>query len=137
MQDHLLDMLGARRKALPPPPPDTLIVANPQLPQPLRRFTPAGSTSTATAGLTMTGAADPLTIVFPPDGAELELSSDTIPVRLRGGVPPYTWLLNGAPAAIGSPAQMTEITAIPGISELTVTDSTGTTRRARLRMNRP
>ena len=136
----LFDMLGARRKALPPPPPETLIVANPNLPAPLRRFTPAGSTSAATAaaGLTMNGQADPLTIVFPPDGAELELSSGSrIPVRLRGGVPPYTWLLNGAPAAIASPEPMTQITGTPGLSELTVTDSTGTTRRARLRMIRP
>lgn len=135
----LFDMLGTRRKALPPPPPETLIVANPQLPQPLRQFAPAGAISRPAAPriMTMTGIADPLTIVFPPDGAELELSSDSIPVRLRGGVPPYTWLLNGAPAAIATPEPMTVIEAVPGISELTVTDATGTTRRARLRMTHP
>lgn len=134
----LFDMLGTRRKPLPPPPPETLVAANPQLPLPLRRFTPAGGMSAGAAtGLAMQPITDPLTIVFPPDGAELEMASETIPVRLRGGVPPYTWLLNGAPAAVASPEVMTQIITAPGISELTVTDSTGTTRRARLRMIRP
>ncbi|MDO5643730.1 MAG: penicillin-binding transpeptidase domain-containing protein, partial [Paracoccus sp. (in: a-proteobacteria)] len=135
----MFDMLGTRRAPLPPPPPETLITANPGLPAPLRRFLPAGAIAPAAArpGQPFTAPGDPLTILFPPDGAELELTSDSIPVRLRGGVPPYTWLLNGAPAVIATPGPETRITASPGISELSVTDSTGTTRRARLRMNRP
>ena len=135
----LFDTLGPRARPLPPPPPETIIAANPQLPPPLRRFTPKGSTSPAPArpGAPITAPEDPLVIVFPPDGAELELAGATIPVRLRGGVPPYTWLLNGAPAAIATTDPVAQLPGTPGMSELSVTDATGTTRRARLRMITP
>ncbi|NHF72790.1 penicillin-binding protein 1C [Paracoccus sp. 12-3] len=135
----LFDALGPRDRPLPPPPPETVIAANPQLPPPLRRFTPKGSASPAPArpGAPITAPEDPLVIVFPPDGAELELAGSTIPVRLRGGVPPYTWLLNGAPAVIATRDPVTRLTSSPGMSELSVTDAAGTTRRARLRMILP
>ena len=135
----LFDTLGPRARPLPPPPPETIIAANPQLPPPLRRFTPKGSTSPAPArpGAPITAPEDPLVIVFPPDGAELELTGTTIPVRLRGGVPPYTWLLNGAPAAIATRDPVAQLPGSAGMSELSVTDATGTTRRARLRMFAP
>ena len=135
----LFDTLGPRARPLPPPPPETVIAANLQLPPPLRRFAPKGSTSPVPArpGAPIAAASDPLMIVFPPDGAELELTGTTIPVRLRGGVPPYTWLLNGAPAAIATRDMVAQLPGTPGMSELSVTDATGTTRRARLRMMTP
>lgn len=135
----LFDTLGPRARPLPPAPPETIIAANPQLPPPLRRFAPKGATSPAPArpGAPVTAPEDPLVIVFPPDGAELELAGTTIPVRLRGGVPPYTWLLNGAPAAIATTGPVAQLPGTPGMSELSVTDANGTTRRARLRMIAP
>ncbi len=64
-------------------------------------------------------------------------TKEPLPVRLRGGVPPYTWLLNGAPAAIATRDPVAQLPGGPGMSELSVTDATGTTRRARLRMIPP
>lgn len=134
----LFDMLGPRTHPLPPPPADTIIAANPNLPLPLRRFTPPGSSPAPSGPDGQFGTPnDPLIIVFPPDGTELELTSATIPVRLRGGVPPYTWLVNGSPAAIATRDPITQIPGQSGISEITVTDSTGTTRRTRIRMSQP
>ena len=130
----LFDALGPRRRALPPPPAGALTLPNPGLPMALRRFAPPGSIAPARAE----PPPDALAILFPPDGAELELSaSGAIPVRLRGGVPPYTWLLNGAPAAIATPAPTAEIAVQPGLSDLSVTDAAGTTSRASLRAFQP
>lgn len=136
----LFDLLGPRRQPLPPPPPETLILANPDLPEPLRRFRAPGTLRLAGSrtGAITSGPADPLTILFPPDGAELELRPGAeIPLRLRGGTPPYTWLLNGTPAAIAIPEPLARIPGLPGISEISVTDARGVTRRARLRMVAP
>ncbi|WBU54786.1 penicillin-binding protein 1C [Paracoccus sp. SCSIO 75233] len=132
----LFDAVGPESRKLPAPPPETIIAANPQLPASLRRFTAAGETSLARRS-DGTVRDDPLTIAFPPDGAEIELMTENIPVRVRGGVPPFTWLLNGRPAAIATPDSATQIPGSPGMSELSVTDATGATRRARLRLIRP
>jgi len=132
----LFDALGARHRPLPPPPPETLIAPNAHLPIPLRRFTAPGHIASADAGR-LTPDSDPLTILFPPDGAELELTGDQIPVRLRGGVPPYTWLMNGRPAAIASPLTEARLPGLAGMSEISVTDALGRTQRVRLRMTRP
>ncbi|MDO5606756.1 MAG: penicillin-binding protein 1C, partial [Paracoccus sp. (in: a-proteobacteria)] len=136
---EMFDMLGPRARPLPAPPPETLIAANPGLPLPLRRFTPPGGATSAPArpGAAARAADEPLMIVFPPDGAELELTSDHFPVRARGGVPPYSWMLNGVPAIIATPQPVADLPAAPGLSELSVTDSAGMTQRARLRMIQP
>ncbi|TXB71302.1 penicillin-binding protein 1C [Paracoccus aurantiacus] len=135
----IFDTLGARRRPLPPPPPETLIASNPQLPAPLRRFTPPGHISAAANGPGAPARAliEPLVIVFPPDGAELELGGQSVPVRLRGGVPPYTWMLNGTPAVVALSEPVATLPGSPGASEVTVTDASGATRRARFRMVAP
>ncbi|MDO5705704.1 MAG: penicillin-binding protein 1C [Paracoccus sp. (in: a-proteobacteria)] len=130
----LFDALGPRRRPLPAPPPDALILPNPALPVTLRRFTPPGVLRPAPTQ----PAPDALTILFPPEGAELELGGGgAIPVRLRGGVPPYTWLLNGAPVAIATPDPTAQIAIGAGVSDLSVTDAAGQTRRTSLRVTQP
>ena len=76
----LFEALGRaedRFEPLAPPPPETLLVSRAQLPEALQRFGPRDS-------------APDLQLTFPPDGARLVASGTGVPVKLRGGVPPYT-----------------------------------------------
>ncbi|GAA0297602.1 penicillin-binding protein 1C [Rhodovulum strictum] len=102
---------------LPPPPPGTLIAANADLPQPLRRFAPAQATGPRLA--------------FPPDGATLAPGLGLLPVRLDGGTPPFTLLLDGAPVVTGLRLRETHLPAPgPGFATLSVIDATGQGARA-------
>src|SRR5690606_32083414 len=78
---------------LPPPPSETLILSTAELPQPLRRFT----------GRNAVFQRDPNApeVIFPPEGAMLATYGPGLPVKVRGGKPPYTWVANGQPVLIG------------------------------------
>ncbi len=70
-------------------------------------------------------------IVFPPNGASLELSGagqalDPIPVKITGGTPPLNILLNGMPIDAKKSARTLFFAPDgPGFVRLTVTDATG------------
>jgi penicillin-binding protein 1C len=75
----------------------------------------------------------PLHIVFPPNGASLELSSlaggpaDPLAIKVAGGTPPVSLLLNGLPVAPISRGRRELLFAPegPGFVRLTVTDALG------------
>ena len=100
------------------------------LPRPLRRFAPAGELPPPGPA---PRAPEPLTIQFPPDGAEVELTSPALVVRAKGGTPPYNWLLNGAPVAIRQAEPVAELPASRGFSALTVVDAKGRSARVEFR----
>jgi penicillin-binding protein 1C len=86
--------LGAPPLALPRAPEGALVTTAGKLPPPLRRFSPGG--------LLGDEAQARLHILFPPDGARLELSrsdgkSDSVPLKISGAVAPVTVLVNGTP----------------------------------------
>ncbi len=111
----------------PSPPPDALMLANAQLPQPLRHFRSrqAAFAPDATAP----------EVSFPPDGAEVELLPEGLMVRVSGGTAPFTWLANGAPVL-----SETENPAIllpdlgRGFVTLSVIDADGRSARTRVRL---
>jgi penicillin-binding protein 1C len=115
----LIEALALARQgpaALAPPPPEALLLANAELPGPLRRF--GGRNERAS-----------LSVMFPPEGARLERGLE-IPVRLRGGVPPFTLLVDGAVVATG--LRRTEFTAPApraGFTTLSVIDAHGRSGR--------
>ena len=119
---------GYRISPLAPAPKGALIAVTAKLPPPLQRFAPRAVAAAKLAPpLRM-----PLRIVFPPDGASLELSSleggepDPLPLKISGGAPPLTVLLNGMPLEVGTNARdLFFAAAAPGFARLTVTDSTG------------
>jgi penicillin-binding protein 1C len=108
-----------------PMPKGVLIATTAKLPPPLQRFTPKS--------ITVTSSTRPLHIVFPPDGASLELSSslageapDPLPLKITGGAPPLTVLMNGLP--LDAPTNERDIFFAPegpGFVRLTVTDAAG------------
>ncbi|MGE3529667.1 MAG: penicillin-binding protein 1C [Methyloceanibacter sp.] len=115
--------IGATQPLLPAP-KGVLIATTAKLPPPLQRFAPA-----AAAG---ERAAAKVRIVFPPNGASLELSGgegeapDPIAIKIAGGTPPLNVLLNGMPL----PAKKSARTLFfapdgPGFVRVTVTDATG------------
>src|SRR4029077_11823948 len=115
--------LGQQFEPLPPAPKGVLIASTAKLPPPLRRFA-----SREAAGEAM---APKVHIVFPPDGASLELSAakgaapDPIAIKITGGTPPLNVLLNGMPI----PAKRSARTLFfepecPGFVRLTVPDAT-------------
>ncbi|MGV1014544.1 MAG: penicillin-binding protein 1C, partial [Methyloceanibacter sp.] len=115
--------LDGPRQNLKAPPRGTLIASTPELPPPLQRFV-----SLANAG----AKAPKLSIVFPPNGASLELSAmpgealDPIPVKIAGGTPPLNILLNGLPLSAKRNARTLFFAPDgPGFVRLTVTDATG------------
>ena len=104
---------------LPPPPPATLILPNARLPQPLQRFRPRGALFSEVAP----GGPE---VAFPPDGAELALTSGALVVKVRGGEPPFTWLANGAPIVLADRARESALPlAGPGFVTLSVIDAQG------------
>lgn len=97
---------------LPPPPPATLIVAANRLPQPLQQFRRPGE-----------GPEGGPAIAFPPDGAVIE--GTRLTVRVRDGLPPWTWLANGLPITSTHRPEVELPDLGAGFSSLMVIDAQG------------
>lgn len=126
----LFQAFGRLKPALdpqPPAPPDTLLVANAQLPQPLRHFRPRGAALQAPA--------DAPSVTFPPDGSEVELLAGALKVKVQGGTAPFTWLANGAPVVTGisSREALLDLQG-PGFVTLSVIDAEGRSARTSVRL---
>jgi penicillin-binding protein 1C len=107
---------------LPRAPAGVLTATNAKLPLPLQRLRP---------GVLPTAAAAPaLRIMFPPNGARLELAGtigkpDPLPLKITGGVGPLTVLVNGAPLAGTAGRTLFWQADGPGFVRLTVMDARG------------
>jgi penicillin-binding protein 1C len=95
---------GQLPASLPAAPRGTLLASNTnKLPPPLQRFRPGGFSSNFANGVADGGAEPPLRILFPPDGARLELAAgadgttDPLALKISGGAAPLTVLINGVP----------------------------------------
>src|SRR5690606_22330748 len=112
-----------RKAPLPRAPAGALIASNTELPDPLRRFRHPN------AGLVARQPAPE--IAFPVDGVDVDLgfsAGDASPlmVRIRTGVPPFTFLANGAPFGRSAFARESFWEPDgPGYVTLSVVDSTG------------
>jgi len=114
---------------LPPPPPETLIVANAQLPQPLQRFR-------GRRALFLPDADAPV-LAFPPDGALLPLDDDMpLVVKIREGQPPFTVLADGAPVVTEASGREIELPwRAKGFVRLSVIDARGRAARVDIRVD--
>ncbi|MCW5720686.1 MAG: penicillin-binding protein 1C [Devosia sp.] len=88
------DRLGNRRAALPKAPSGVLFASNTQLPEPLRRFRHPNDNLVARVAAPQ--------IAFPGDGVDVDLGLreghfSPLTVKVRNGVPPFTFFANGAP----------------------------------------
>jgi penicillin-binding protein 1C len=110
-------------------PKGTLFASNQKLPLPLQRYR-AGGLPNETA--------EPPRIMFPPDGASVELSGaggDALALKVAGGISPLTILVNGVPAA--TPATRRTFFYKPdgnGFLRLTVMDARGATDSVMVRV---
>lgn len=111
---------------LPPPPPGALTVTTAGLPQPLRAFHAHGASD-------VEGGPE---IAFPPDGARVDLglargSGQPLAIRLGSGIPPFRWLVDGAPIPVDPFARQAEWRPDGvGFVDLAVIDATGRAARA-------
>jgi penicillin-binding protein 1C len=101
------------------------MVANAGLPQPLRVFRARGAAFVA---------AGP-EVAFPPDGAEVEVMAEGMLLRVRGGVGPFTWLVDGRPVVVAARAREAMV-ATPGLGFVVVSviDGAGQSARVRVRL---
>jgi len=127
----------ARSEKLPAPLPQAprgaLLASNAKLPPPLQRFQPGA--------LPSAGADPPLRIMFPPNGARLELAAgehggiDPLALKISGGAAPLTVLVNGVPLASASTRRTVFFTPDgPGFVRLTVMDAKGVTDSVTVRL---
>jgi penicillin-binding protein 1C len=118
--------IGRPLAPLPPAPKGALMVTTGRLPPPLVRFRP---------GLLPTEDSPPPRIIFPPDGAHLEISATdattaphlgVLPLKVSGGIGLLRVVVNGLPTAGPSP-ERTLFWAPdgPGFARLTVMDARG------------
>lgn len=111
----------------PAPPPDTLMLANAQLPQPLRHFRSREAAFAADASAPQ--------VSFPPDGSEVELLPEGLMVSVSGGTAPFTWLADGAPILSGEEEPSIMLPALGrGFVTLSVIDAEGRSARTRVRL---
>ena len=124
----------SRLKARPTPlrasPPGVLPGPTSALPPPLRRFRGArGETPDPE---------DTPRLAFPPDGTTLEVG-DVLALKVRDGVPPFTWLADGRPVAVAVRRRDTMV-ALPagmGPTRLVVIDGAGRSAEARVTLVPP
>ena len=117
------DRLGSRKAPLPRAPEGVIFASNTELPTPLRRFRHPDEDVVARNAAPE--------IAFPGDGVDVDLglaSGDSSPlmVKVRNGVPPFTFFANGAP--FGRPEfarQSLWAPDGPGYVTLSVVDSEG------------
>lgn len=123
----LFDAAVSRARPLQAPPAHALMVATAQLPPALRRFSAPGDVPTPPAGPV---AAEPMAIVFPPDGAVLAPRAAGVVAQLRGGEAPFTWLLDGRPIATAAMQRDLALGPLPaGFATLAVVDARGASQR--------
>jgi penicillin-binding protein 1C len=119
---------------LPHAPKNAIFATNAKLPLPLQRFRPGG-------GLPSEGTEPPLKIVFPPNGARLELAAapgqpaDPIMLKIAGGTQPLSVLVNGVPLAGAADRRKVFFSPDgPGFVRLTVMDAKGAADSVVVRM---
>ncbi len=111
---------------LPPPPPAALTLPTGALPPPLQRFRPR-DTALADGGPA---------VAFPPEGAEVALDGGPLLARVRGGVPPFTWLADGHPVLLRDPGREALLPLdAPGFVTLAVIDAEGRSSRVKVRLS--
>jgi penicillin-binding protein 1C len=113
--------LGEGPASLAPAPKGVIFAANNKLPLPLQRFHPEGLAARN---------ADQVRILFPPNGARLELSAEggrpePVALKIQGGVEPLTVLINGVPQERASGRTLLFSPQGPGFVRLTVVDASG------------
>jgi penicillin-binding protein 1C len=115
-------------------PKNAIFATNARLPLPLQRFRPGGV-------LPSEGTEPPLKIVFPPNGARLELAAtpgqpaEPIMLKIAGGTQPLSVLVNGVPLAGGADRRRVFFSPDgPGFVRLTVTDAKGAADSVVVRM---
>jgi len=127
------DRLGSARAPLPRAPHGALLASTTELPAPLRRFRHPDS------GLVARDAAPE--IAFPGDGVAVDLglaAGDISPlmVKVRNGVPPFTYFANGAPFGRPNFARQDSWQPDgPGYVTLSVVDSQGRGDTVRVLLN--
>jgi penicillin-binding protein 1C len=107
---------------LPRAPEGVLATIGAKLPPPLKHFQPGDRASAATPAR--------LHILFPPDGARLELRStddkpDPVPLKVTAAIAPLTVLVNGIPARDQPRGSLFFQPESPGFTRLTVIDASG------------
>lgn len=119
--------LKSEADPLPAPPHDALILSTAELPRHLRRFTGRNAV--------FAPAADAPKLIFPPDGAVLSDAALAVPVKVRDGTPPFSWLANGKPLRAGVYKREIFLNGIgPGYSNLSVIDSQGRSARVTVKL---
>ncbi len=112
-------------------PKGTIFAATSRLPPPLQRFV---SDDTAV------GISEPPRIMFPPDGARIELADirapEPVALKIAGGRAPLTILVNGVPlnAPVGRRRTVFFTPDGPGFARLTVMDARGATDSVTVRL---
>ncbi|HKM88742.1 MAG TPA: penicillin-binding protein 1C [Xanthobacteraceae bacterium] len=107
---------------LPRAPEGVLATIGAKLPPPLKQFQPGDRASAATPAR--------LHILFPPDGAQLELRTtdnkpDPVPLKVTAAIAPLTVLVNGIPARDQPRGSLFFQPEGPGFARLTVIDASG------------
>jgi penicillin-binding protein 1C len=124
--------------ALAHAPTGVLVTTSAKLPPPLKRFAPGD----------LAGATQPrLHILFPPDGARLELATtdgmpNPVPLKITGASAPLTVLVNGMPVLDASSGQSSGQSRGnffrpqgPGFARVTVIDAAGATDSVVVRLD--
>ncbi len=101
-----------------------------KLPAPLQRFIPEGD---------MNAVSEPPRIMFPPDGARIELAKggagEPVALKIAGGAAPLTVMVNGVPLAPqGGRRTLFFAPDGPGFARLTVMDARGATDSVSIRL---
>ena len=115
---------------LPLPPPTVLTVSQSELPVPLQRFRHSAMGARK-------GAPAP-EIAFPPNGATVDLGMETgarapLTLKVRDGLPPFTWLANGKPLRVSRfDREVSFDPDGPGFLSISVIDRSGNAARSRL-----
>ena len=115
-----------------------VFASNAKLAPPLQRFRPAGVLDSAANG------EPPPRIMFPPNGARLELNAgadgaaDPVALKITGGASPLTVLVNGVPLDQAAPGRTLFFKPDgPGFARLTVMDARGQVDSVTVRLQRP
>jgi penicillin-binding protein 1C len=128
---------GMKKSPLPFPPRGTQILARADLPRSLQRFSQKRDLL-----VSVKAKSEAPEIVFPPDGARMELgraadgSQLPLVLKLNGGKAPFRWLANGVPLQDTPRRRIQHWTPDgSGFSELTVIDANGKADSVKLFVN--